>query len=105
MNNLDPSIFKAYDIRGVVRNLDPQVVGAIGLALGARIRAAGGTEAVIGRDGRLSGPALSAALAEGLRDAGVHVIDVGMVTTPVVYYGTFELGAGSGVAHGSVRTR
>jgi phosphomannomutase/phosphoglucomutase len=99
MNNLDPSIFKAYDIRGVVgRNLDPQVVGAIGLALGARIRAAGGTEAVIGRDGRLSGPALSAALAEGLRDAGVHVIDVGMVTTPVVYYGTFELGAGSGVA-------
>ena len=99
MNNLDPSVFKAYDIRGVVgRNLDPQVVGAIGLALGARIRAAGGTEAVIGRDGRLSGPALSAALAEGLRDAGVHVIDVGMVTTPVVYYGTFELGAGSGVA-------
>ncbi|MBU6271346.1 MAG: phosphomannomutase/phosphoglucomutase [Betaproteobacteria bacterium] len=99
MNNLDPSIFKAYDIRGVVgRNLDPQVVGAIGLALGARIRAAGGTEAVIGRDGRLSGPSLSAALAEGLRDAGVHVIDVGMVTTPVVYYGTFELGAGSGVA-------
>jgi phosphomannomutase/phosphoglucomutase len=99
MSTLDPSIFKAYDIRGVVgRNLDPQVVGAIGLALGARIRAAGGTEAVIGRDGRLSGPALSSALAEGLRDAGVNVIDVGMVTTPVVYFGTFELGAGSGVA-------
>ena len=99
MSTLDPSIFKAYDIRGVVgRNLDPQVVGAIGLALGARIRAAGGTEAVIGRDGRLSGPALSSALAEGLRDAGVNVIDVGMVTTPVVYFGTFDLGAGSGVA-------
>ena len=99
MNTLDRSIFKAYDIRGIVdRNLGPDVVRAVGLAVGTRVRAAGGTEAVIGRDGRLSGPLLSAALADGLRDAGVNVIDIGMVTTPVVYYGTFELGTGSGVA-------
>jgi phosphomannomutase/phosphoglucomutase len=99
MDTLDRSIFKAYDIRGIVdRNLGPDVVRAVGLAVGTRVRAAGGNQAVIGRDGRLSGPTLSAALAEGLRDAGVDVIDIGMVTTPVVYYGTFELGTGSGVA-------
>ena len=96
---IDPSIFKAYDIRGVVeRNLGPDVVRRIGRVLGARIRAAGGAEAVVGRDGRLSGPALAGALAEGLRDAGVGVIDVGQVTTPIVYWGAVELGAGSGVA-------
>jgi phosphomannomutase/phosphoglucomutase len=82
----------------VERNLGPGVVRRIGLALGARIRAAGGREAVVGRDGRLSGPELAGALADGLRDAGVGVIDVGQVTTPVVYWATVELGAGSGVA-------
>ena len=96
---IDPSIFKAYDIRGVVeRNLGSEVVRRIGRVLGGRIHAAGGTEAVVGRDGRLSGPALAGALAEGLRDAGVDVIDVGQVTTPIVYWGAVELGAGSGVA-------
>jgi phosphomannomutase/phosphoglucomutase len=96
---IDPGIFKAYDIRGIVeRNLGPDVVRRIGRALGVRIRAAGGTDAVVGRDGRLSGPLLGAGLIEGLRDAGVNVVNIGMVTTPVVYYATVELGAGSGVA-------
>ncbi len=99
MNSLDRSIFKAYDIRGIVdRNLGAEVVRAVGLAVGARVKAAGGTEVVVGRDGRLSGPMLSGALSEGLRDAGMHVIDIGLVTTPIVYYGTFELGTASGVA-------
>ena len=71
MSTLDRSIFKAYDIRGIVdRNLGPDVVRSIGLAVGARIRAAGGTEAVGGRDGRLSGPLLAGALGGGEGDAG-----------------------------------
>ncbi len=99
MSTLDRSIFKAYDIRGIVdRNLGPDVVRSIGLAVGARVKAAGGTEVVVGRDGRLSGPLLAGALSEGLRDAGVGVVDIGQVTTPIVYYGTFELGTASGVA-------
>jgi phosphomannomutase/phosphoglucomutase len=97
--SLSPSIFKAYDIRGIVdETLTVEAVRAIGLALGAQARQAGARETVIGRDGRLSGPALSAALADGFRDAGIDVIDVGMVPTPVVYYATFELGTGTGVA-------
>ncbi|TXL66337.1 phosphomannomutase/phosphoglucomutase [Zeimonas arvi] len=96
---ISPSIFKAYDIRGIVdRTLTVDAVRAIGLALGTKARQAGATEAVIGRDGRLSGPALSQALADGFRAAGVSVVDIGMVPTPVVYYATFELGTGTGVA-------
>jgi len=96
---MSPSIFKAYDIRGIVGDtLGEDVVRSIGLALGAQAREAGARETVIGRDGRLSGPALSSALAEGFRDAGIDVIDIGMVPTPVVYYATFELGTGTGVA-------
>ncbi|MBN9459618.1 MAG: phosphomannomutase/phosphoglucomutase [Burkholderiales bacterium] len=96
---VSPSIFKAYDIRGVVDDtLTVDAVRAIGLALGALARKAGTRETVIGRDGRLSGPKLSAALSDGFRAAGVGVIDIGMVPTPVVYYATFELGTGTGVA-------
>ena len=96
---ISPSIFKAYDIRGIVDDtLTVGAVRAIGLALGAHARDAGATETVIGRDGRLSGPALSSALAEGFRAAGIDVIDIGTVPTPVVYYATFELDTGTGVA-------
>jgi len=94
-----PSLFKAYDIRGIVdKTLTADAVRAIGLALGTKARQAGATETVIGRDGRLSGPALSRALADGFRAAGVSVVDIGIVPTPVVYYATFELGTGTGVA-------
>ncbi len=96
---ISASIFKAYDIRGIVDDtLTVDAVRAIGLALGAQARQAGARETVIGRDGRLSGPRLAAALSDGFRDAGVSVVDVGMVPTPVVYYATFELDTGTGVA-------
>ncbi len=96
---ISPSIFKAYDIRGVVdETLTVEAVRAIGLALGTLARAAGARETVVGRDGRLSGPKLAAALTDGFRAAGIDVIDIGMVPTPVVYYATFELGTGTGVA-------
>ena len=96
---ISPAIFKAYDIRGVVDDtLTVDAVRAIGLALGIAARRAGMRETVVGRDGRLSGPKLVAALSDGFRAAGVHVIDIGMVPTPVVYYATYELGTGTGVA-------
>lgn len=94
-----PSIFKAYDIRGIVATaLTAQAVSAIGLAFGAQARAAGIREVVIGRDGRLSGPMLASALAAGLCAAGVDVIDIGMVPTPVVYFATVLTGSGTGIA-------
>jgi phosphomannomutase/phosphoglucomutase len=91
-------IFKAYDIRGVVgRTLTPAYVTAIGRALGTRARRAGRAEIVIGRDGRLSGPELSAALAAGIRASGTGVIDIGMVATPMTYYAAIELGTACSV--------
>lgn len=95
---LSPSIFKAYDIRGIVgKTLDNDVARLIGQAFGSAMLAKGEQIAVIGRDGRLSGPALSAALAEGLQAAGVDVIDLGVVATPMVYFGTHILPGQSGI--------
>jgi phosphomannomutase len=80
-------VFKAYDIRGVVPTaLNAEVATALGKAFGTQALAQGETTVAVGRDGRLSGPALATALVQGLMDAGVHVIDVGMVTTPQLYF-------------------
>ncbi len=95
---LSKTIFKAYDIRGVIgKTLDAGIARHIGRAFGAAALAKGERKVVIGRDGRLSGPELAAALAEGLRDAGVDVIDLGMVATPMVYFGTNVLDTRSGI--------
>ncbi|PWF42690.1 phosphomannomutase/phosphoglucomutase [Massilia glaciei] len=95
---LSKTIFKAYDIRGVIDStLDAGVARRLGRAFGRAVLARGETRVVIGRDGRLSGPELAAALAAGLQSAGVDVIDLGMVATPMVYYGTEVLGARSGI--------
>ncbi|QOL51397.1 phosphomannomutase/phosphoglucomutase [Massilia litorea] len=96
---LSKTIFKAYDIRGVIDStLDAGVARSIGQAFGQAALAKGERSVVIGRDGRLSGPALSAALAEGLQAAGVDVIDLGMVATPMVYFATNVLeGTRSGI--------
>lgn len=84
---ISQSIFKAYDIRGVIgKTLDASVARSIGQAFGSEVRAQGGDAVVVARDGRLSGPELIAALADGLRAAGVDVVDVGMVPTPVGYF-------------------
>jgi phosphomannomutase/phosphoglucomutase len=91
-------IFKAYDIRGLVdKTLTAAGVEAIGQAIGSAARARGLTRIAIGRDGRLSGPALSAALSAGIRRSGVDVVDVGMVTTPMLYFAAHELTQSSGV--------
>jgi phosphomannomutase/phosphoglucomutase len=98
MSLLSPSIFKAYDIRGIIdKTLDADVAHSIGLAFGSAALAKGEQTVVIGRDGRLSGPSLITALAQGLQSAGVNVIDLGVVATPMVYFGTHVLGAASGI--------
>lgn len=97
--DVDPNLFRAYDIRGVVeRSLTPAVVREIGRSIGSEAAARGCTEVVVGRDGRLSSPALSEALIDGLCATGRHVIDIGEVPTPVMYFATHHLGTGTGVA-------
>ncbi|RIX80225.1 phosphomannomutase/phosphoglucomutase [Acidovorax cavernicola] len=89
---LSASIFKAYDIRGVVPlSLDVEVAAALGRAFGSAARAAGETTVAVGRDGRLSGPALADALIDGLVATGIEVIDVGAVTTPMLYFAAHTL--------------
>ena len=84
---LNAGIFKAYDIRGIVPStLNEDVALGLGRAFGSVAVAQGQTTVAVGRDGRLSGPSLSAALIRGLMDVGVQVIDVGMVTTPMLYF-------------------
>jgi len=92
---LPPEIFKAYDIRGIVgRTLTPSIVQKIGRALGSLARERKRDTIAVGRDGRLSGPELIAALSDGIRSAGVDVIDVGMVATPMTYFAAQHLGTG-----------
>ena len=92
-------IFKAYDIRGIVdKTLTEDIVTRIGQALGSEVRACGGSEIVIGRDGRLSGPRLAQALAKGIQSTGVDVTDIGVAPSPVVYYSSYSLGIPSCVA-------
>ena len=92
MKNLPKEIFKAYDIRGIVgKTLTPEVVEAIGHALGSEATARGQHKIAIGRDGRLSGPELIAALARGIQNSGIDVIDVGLVATPMVYFAAYQL--------------
>ena len=92
-------IFRTYDIRGIVGStLTPAIVRDIGRALGTLARERGAPTFAIGRDGRLSGPELAGALADGLNAAGADVIDIGMAPTPVVYFAAHHLGCGSCVA-------
>ena len=99
MSQVPASIFRAYDIRGIVdETLTEDGVRAIGQSIGSEAAARGESTVVVARDGRLSGPRLSKALIAGLRDAGRDVVDIGMVPTPVLYYATNILeGTRSGV--------
>jgi phosphomannomutase len=85
--HIDPTIFKAYDIRGIVgKNVDEAFAEHLGRAFGSEARAAGEKAVAVGRDGRLSGPKLAAALVRGLKSTGLDVVDIGMCTTPMLYY-------------------
>ena len=92
------SIFRAYDIRGVVpKTLTAETAYWIGRAIGAQTLAQGEPNISVGRDGRLSGPELSEQLIQGLADSGCHVSDVGLVPTPALYYAANVLAGKSGV--------
>ncbi|MDP2241181.1 MAG: phosphomannomutase/phosphoglucomutase [Burkholderiales bacterium] len=98
MNAIPPEIFKAYDIRGIVgRTLTPQIAERIGHAIGSEARARKQKAIAVGRDGRHSGPELSVALANGIRQSGIDVVDVGQVATPMLYFATHHLQTHSGV--------
>ncbi|HEY8011717.1 MAG TPA: hypothetical protein VIE67_12065, partial [Rudaea sp.] len=92
------SMFRAYDIRGVVgKTLNATVAREIGRAIGSEAIGRGLAEIAVGRDGRLSGPELSDALIDGLRSSGVNVVDIGAAPTPVLYFATYHREIGSGV--------
>ncbi|TDK23161.1 phosphomannomutase/phosphoglucomutase [Luteimonas aestuarii] len=92
---IDKGIFRAYDIRGVVgQSLDIGVAELIGLSIGSLMHEKDLADIVVGRDGRLSGPDMVAGLVQGLRKAGRNVIDIGMVPTPVAYFGAYHLRTG-----------
>jgi phosphomannomutase/phosphoglucomutase len=99
MHTIAPEIFKAYDIRGIVRTtLTADTVHQIGQALGSEAVARGLQSIVIGRDGRLSGPELVGALTHGITQTGIDVIDIGRVPTPMTYFAAHELGTDSCVS-------
>ena len=98
MTAFPAEIFKAYDIRGIVgKTLTPEIVEAIGHAIGSEAVARQQKAIVIGRDGRLSGPDLAAALARGIQKSGINVIDLGMVATPMTYFAAYHLNTHSAV--------
>lgn len=95
---LPASIFRAYDIRGVVGDtLTTETAYWVGRAIGSESLARGEPCVSVGRDGRLSGPELVQHLIQGLLDCGCQVTDVGMVPTPVLYYAANVLEGKSGV--------
>ena len=95
---LPKEIFKAYDIRGIVgKTLTPDIVESIGHALGSEALARAQKTICVGYDGRLSGPELAAALSRGIRKAGIDVINLGLVATPVGYFAAYQLKTNCGV--------
>jgi phosphomannomutase len=98
---LDHTIFKAYDIRGITpTSLNPDIARRLGRAFGTHAIQCGENIVAVGRDGRLTGLELSQGLIHGLCEAGVQVIDVGMVTTPQLYFaasGEVEAACKSGI--------
>ncbi len=95
---LDPDIFRAYDIRGVIgKTLDAEVARLVGQAVGTVVLKRNAGPAVVARDGRLSGPYLQDAMIGGITSTGCDVLDIGAVPTGVLYYAAHELAAGSGV--------
>ncbi|HWR98539.1 MAG TPA: phosphomannomutase/phosphoglucomutase [Candidatus Methanoperedens sp.] len=95
---INPQIFREYDVRGTVgRDLNPELVELLGRGVGTLLRRAGGRRAVLARDNRLSSPAYRDALAAGLVAAGVDVVDLGLVPTPLLYFGLHHLPCDGGV--------
>src|SRR3989338_2018312 len=97
---LNPHIFRAYDVRGLVgTDITPEVFRQVGGAYATLVRRRGGRCVAVGRDNRLSSPDLAGGFVAGVRPAGVDVLDVGVVTTPILYFATarWQLDGGANV--------
>ena len=95
---LHPSILRAYDIRGIVdKTLSRDDAFVIGRAFASRMAQTDATRVCVGRDGRLSSPALEEALVDGLRAGGAHVLRIGLGPTPMLSFSVFELEADAGI--------
>lgn len=97
VNTIPEEIFRAYDIRGIVNeSFTPDNIYTIGLAIGSEAIDRGKNVIAIGRDGRLSGPELLQAMEDGILASGCNVINVGEVTTPILYYAATNIESQSG---------
>ncbi len=95
---VDPTIFRAYDIRGTTpHQLDGDTVFTIGLALGSLLVSKNIRDFIVARDGRISSPLFAKALIEGLRSTGINVTDIGVCTSPLLYFATSQSASKSGV--------
>jgi len=95
---INPQIFREYDIRGVVdKDLTPEVVKRLAQGFGTHMKALGYHDLVVGRDGRLSSKSLSEAVIEGLLSTGCYVTDIGLCPTPVYYFSIFHLDKEGGI--------
>ena len=92
------SIFREYDVRGIVgKDLTPDVAESIGRAYGTMARQRGGRTVALGRDGRLTSPDLRDRVLAGITATGVHVVDIGVCPTPLLYFALYELPVDGGV--------
>lgn len=97
-HHISPAIFRAYDIRGIVdKELTSECIYLLGRVIGSLVLEGGEKRMVLGRDGRLSSPALSRELCKGILASGCDVIDLGMIPTPLLYYATVVMYTRSGV--------
>src|SRR3990172_1729558 len=96
---IDPGIFRAYDIRGKVgTSITPEVAGALGRAFGTYMAEhEGGTESAVGRDNRSSGEELRDTLVRGLLSTGCSVYDIGLSTSPALYFAVGHWGLAGGI--------
>lgn len=97
-HEFNPTILREYDVRGVVgQTLHAADARALGKAFGSIVAAEGGRRIAVGRDGRLSSPALSKALIEGVTSAGIDVCDIGLGPTPMLYFAVHHLETDGGI--------
>ena len=95
---MDPEVFRAYDIRGIVDlQLDVHAYYSLGKAISCQLHAINRTNILLARDGRLTSQDFALALAHGLIDSGITVLDLGAVTTPMMYYATHITDIDSGL--------
>ncbi|MSP61131.1 MAG: phosphomannomutase/phosphoglucomutase [Myxococcales bacterium] len=95
---MNPRVFREYDIRGVAdRDLDPAFVHDLGRAIGTHLHRAGAKKVALGRDCRVTSPRIHERLLDGLLSTGLAVTDVGIVSTPLLYFAVFHLDSDGGV--------